>query len=90
MCRWCAEVVRCESLILQKRNRWRHYTGTYYILYHVQSEKNLLCFGKLGNKVEIILKQRDVMFLTPSKIFEKLNFFYCARLKNQIFANFAG
>jgi hypothetical protein len=33
-------------------------------------------------KVEIILEQRQVAFLSPSKI--------CAPLKIQIFANFAG
>ena len=41
-------------------------------------------------KVEIILEHREVAFLSPSKICENLNFFYCAPLKIQIFANFAG
>ena len=41
-------------------------------------------------KVEIVLEQREVAFLSPSKSCENLNFFYCAPLKIQIFANFAG
>ena len=41
-------------------------------------------------KVKIFLEQRKVAFLSPSKISVNLNFFYCASLKIQIFANFAG
>ena len=38
------------------------------------------------HKVEIILEQREVAFLSPSKICENLNF----STEIQIFANFAG
>ena len=41
-----------------------------------------------GLKVEIFLEQREVAFLSPSKIYENLNFFYCTPLKIQIFSNF--
>ena len=46
--------------------------------------------AKPESKVEIFLEQRKVAFLSPSKICENSNFFYCAPLKIQIFANFAG
>ena len=39
-----------------------------------------------GFKVEIFLEQREVAFLSPSKICENLNF----STEIQIFANFAG
>ena len=43
--------------------------------------------GKLEEcKVEIFLEQREVAFLSPSKIRENLNF----STEIQIFANFAG
>ena len=40
----------------------------------------------MGGKVEIILEQRQVAFLSPSKICETLNF----SREIQIFTNFAG
>ena len=40
----------------------------------------------LNDKVEIFLEQREVAFLSPSKIGENLNF----STEIQIFANFAG
>jgi hypothetical protein len=40
----------------------------------------------LAGKVEIFLEQREVAFLSPSKICEHLNF----STEIQIFANFAG
>ena len=45
------------------------------------------CFAlKVDVKVEIFLEQREVAFLSPSKICENLNF----STEIQIFANFAG
>ena len=41
---------------------------------------------KIYDKVEIFLEQREVAFLSPSKICEKLNL----STEIQIFANFAG
>ena len=49
----------------------------------------LLYFGLIDdiiNKVEIFLAPREVAFLSPSKIWENLNF----STEIQIFANFAG
>ena len=42
--------------------------------------------GHMVYKVEIFLEQREVAFLSPSKICENLNF----STEIQIFANFAG
>jgi hypothetical protein len=49
---------------------------------HPPSEPTVLLIGK----VEIFLEQREVVFLSPSKICENLNF----SREIQIFANFAG
>ena len=43
-------------------------------------------FKKVESKVEIFLEQREIAFLSPSKICENLNF----STKIQIFANFVG
>jgi hypothetical protein len=41
---------------------------------------------EISSKVEIILEQREIAFLSPSKICENLKF----STEIQIFANFAG
>ena len=49
-------------------------------------ERYLVMTDPIISKVEIILEQIEVAFLSPSKICENLNF----RRETQIFANFAG
>ena len=48
--------------------------------FHVLSDQKIL-----KGKVEIFLEQREIVFLSPSKIFENLNF----STEIQIFENFA-
>ena len=48
--------------------------------------KNLESMGKILSTVEIFLEQREVAFLSPSKICKNVNF----STEIQIFANFVG
>ena len=53
-------------------------------------QKIFLSFPKNGKVCINIFRAERGYNLTPSKICENLNFFYCAPLKIQIFANFLG
>ena len=44
----------------------------------------------MGGKVEIISEQRQVAFLSPSKIWKHFEFLMVHSRKIKIFANFAG
>ena len=55
------------------------------IVTHIADYAKGTAEGEIG-KVEIFLEQREVAFLSPSKICENLNF--CTEI--QILANFAG
>ena len=65
----------------------------YFLTLGIQSADSIECYAcglamidPIEDKVEIVLKQREVPFLSPSKICKNLNF----SRKIQIFANFVG
>ena len=66
----------------------RLYTSYFSVIYYQLENFTFLMQKKsiFQNKVEIFLEQREVAFLSPSKICEDLNF----SREIQIFANFAG
>ena len=55
------------------------------IVTHIADYAKGTAEGEIG-KIEIFLEQREVAFLSPSKIYENLNF----SREIQIFENFAG
>ena len=75
-------------------NFWYYHGASYVVSSKIQNWKiTTMLFYYLSSfldsdisKVEIILEQREVAFLSPSKICENLNF----SREIQIFANFAG